>query len=458
MGRRGSRKSTSGCKTCKIRRIKCDETHPACHRCTSTGRKCDGYAAQSMRQVSIYNNRTQAQYQAFDFFIDQVLPGMTHVVDTEFWGRFLLQASHADSIVWLATTSMSELVRQLQPGNADRQLALQWYTRSIHELQTRIKRQMKWSVVCSITAILYICIECLLDNMDGVLSIYQQAMQHINGVRNDAVNTSIVPLLRHITVANGLQVSPRSISGECMSTTDAQETLYGLISESHQFVCHVESERQFRPKHWLPPTDLFNRRDYLLAKLQGWASATYRIHDKTHHTLSWSCMHLAHLNYVVWVSAILDTEMGFDEYHSIFEEMLQHAGNAINATSRPSFSFETRVIPSLGFVATRCRHPTIRRRAIQLLHCGPQIENTRSAASTIAFSKRIIAIEESGCATGAYCGVPASLELPPDINRLTDAKVEREFGSCGQVESILKFGRWRLRDNTWFVAIEKTKI
>ncbi|KIW75898.1 hypothetical protein Z517_10643 [Fonsecaea pedrosoi CBS 271.37] len=40
----GSRtKSKTGCRTCKIRKIKCDELMPECRRCTSTGRKCDGY-------------------------------------------------------------------------------------------------------------------------------------------------------------------------------------------------------------------------------------------------------------------------------------------------------------------------------------------------------------------------------------------------------------------------------
>lgn len=29
----------------RIRRIKCDETKPHCQRCTSTGRKCDGYSS-----------------------------------------------------------------------------------------------------------------------------------------------------------------------------------------------------------------------------------------------------------------------------------------------------------------------------------------------------------------------------------------------------------------------------
>ncbi|KAI9147105.1 putative C6 transcription factor [Paramyrothecium foliicola] len=36
-------KSKFGCRTCKIRRVKCDETWPSCLKCQSTGRTCDGY-------------------------------------------------------------------------------------------------------------------------------------------------------------------------------------------------------------------------------------------------------------------------------------------------------------------------------------------------------------------------------------------------------------------------------
>ncbi|PYH86436.1 sugar transporter [Aspergillus uvarum CBS 121591] len=37
-------KSKLGCKTCKIRRIKCDLARPSCVKCFSTGRTCDGYS------------------------------------------------------------------------------------------------------------------------------------------------------------------------------------------------------------------------------------------------------------------------------------------------------------------------------------------------------------------------------------------------------------------------------
>ncbi|KAL2069623.1 hypothetical protein VTL71DRAFT_14302 [Oculimacula yallundae] len=36
-------KVKTGCKTCRIRKVKCDENKPSCKKCLSTGRKCDGY-------------------------------------------------------------------------------------------------------------------------------------------------------------------------------------------------------------------------------------------------------------------------------------------------------------------------------------------------------------------------------------------------------------------------------
>ncbi|QKX63254.1 uncharacterized protein TRUGW13939_10423 [Talaromyces rugulosus] len=41
-GRSGP-KVKSGCRTCKIRKVKCDEGKPSCYRCSSSSRVCDGY-------------------------------------------------------------------------------------------------------------------------------------------------------------------------------------------------------------------------------------------------------------------------------------------------------------------------------------------------------------------------------------------------------------------------------
>ncbi|KAF7916443.1 uncharacterized protein EAE97_012103 [Botrytis byssoidea] len=40
-------KPKNGCNTCKLRRVKCDETKPGCTRCQNFGRVCDGYELKS---------------------------------------------------------------------------------------------------------------------------------------------------------------------------------------------------------------------------------------------------------------------------------------------------------------------------------------------------------------------------------------------------------------------------
>lgn len=44
-------KARTGCLTCRKRRVKCDEIHPACQRCLKGGRECEGYSDTSLDKV-----------------------------------------------------------------------------------------------------------------------------------------------------------------------------------------------------------------------------------------------------------------------------------------------------------------------------------------------------------------------------------------------------------------------
>ncbi|QYT00138.1 Zn(2)-C6 fungal-type domain-containing protein [Trichoderma simmonsii] len=65
MGRKGSAKVRTGCVTCKRRKIKCDETRPACRKCTSTGRVCAGYRAKPTGHYS-WEELLRPRWQASD--------------------------------------------------------------------------------------------------------------------------------------------------------------------------------------------------------------------------------------------------------------------------------------------------------------------------------------------------------------------------------------------------------
>ncbi|KAF7559878.1 hypothetical protein G7046_g4262 [Stylonectria norvegica] len=74
--RRGHTKSRRGCYNCKRRRIKCQETHPACGHCTKTGLKCEYPAAplithQPHDQIPLFSLQDM---RFFQHFLTQCVP------------------------------------------------------------------------------------------------------------------------------------------------------------------------------------------------------------------------------------------------------------------------------------------------------------------------------------------------------------------------------------------------
>ncbi|KAH8893092.1 hypothetical protein GQ53DRAFT_122989 [Thozetella sp. PMI_491] len=111
------KKSRTGCTTCKIRKVKCDEEKPACRRCTSTGRVCDGYAV--VREYDSLRHKTQStcppllqpsagtipgtenERRFFHCFRAATQEGVTIQVDTvaSFWANLAPRLAHHDEAV-----------------------------------------------------------------------------------------------------------------------------------------------------------------------------------------------------------------------------------------------------------------------------------------------------------------------------------------------------------------------
>ncbi|KAF2677407.1 hypothetical protein K458DRAFT_319508, partial [Lentithecium fluviatile CBS 122367] len=125
-------KTKTGCLTCRIRRVKCDEAKPICQRCESTGRKCDGYTTPSanMHPYSIaYTppqlmlpsvpgldlNSTEEQ-EAFHFYKYHTASELSGFFDSSFWQFEVLQASHTLPAIRHAIIAMAALHRKFIVG------------------------------------------------------------------------------------------------------------------------------------------------------------------------------------------------------------------------------------------------------------------------------------------------------------------------------------------------------
>ncbi|TDZ18969.1 Aspercryptin biosynthesis cluster-specific transcription regulator atnN [Colletotrichum orbiculare MAFF 240422] len=134
MTRKGQPKVRTGCLTCKSRKVKCDEAKPACVRCTSTGRKCDGYAVvvPSNRALARARSRTMrlnaalAQASAawdgdmdeekvLEHFRRKIAPMMPGHLEGQFWTDIMPRMSRTEPSFRQAMAVISSLM----PGLAD---------------------------------------------------------------------------------------------------------------------------------------------------------------------------------------------------------------------------------------------------------------------------------------------------------------------------------------------------
>ncbi|KKZ64425.1 hypothetical protein EMCG_09583 [[Emmonsia] crescens] len=144
-------RTRSGCLTCRIRRVKCDEAKPSCFRCISTGRKCDGYAPEPLSRTQLaivlreqsqqklmwgrqssdsssiqslqhsswlnYANETEKRY--FDLFRSDTARISGGLFSPVFWESLVLQVSHRELAIKHGIIALGALHRRFQLESTD---------------------------------------------------------------------------------------------------------------------------------------------------------------------------------------------------------------------------------------------------------------------------------------------------------------------------------------------------
>ncbi|KAH8841390.1 hypothetical protein ACKVWC_008546 [Pyricularia oryzae] len=216
-------KVKSGCRTCKVRRVKCDEGRPACQRCVSTRRVCEGYgiwgggsqvyspavaaaAAASANANAVTLSQagevrrqtvTESEYRYLDWFKERAKRKLMGPFDWNFWDNLLMQATASEPAVLHAALAISTAhqarftAAAAALGNANHipsmdtpdgleQFTLEQYNKSIRHLnrQPVSGSGSKPAVrVTIITCAVFVCLENLRGN-------YRTAFKHLqNGLR-----------------------------------------------------------------------------------------------------------------------------------------------------------------------------------------------------------------------------------------------------------------------------------
>ncbi|KAL2870338.1 uncharacterized protein BJX67DRAFT_280640 [Aspergillus lucknowensis] len=189
-GRGGTSRVKSGCRTCKIRKVKCDEHFPVCQRCVSTGRICDGYgvwggggndygsrqpprAPSDTSTIMDYHPLTRIstlvastdEKASFQWFRVRTLTKIPGSYISDFWTTILLQAGHTDQAAWHAILALSSTHQRgfvhTNPGpeNMLEHSTSRNLIKAVHHLHSHFSSQDKLScrvvlIVCLVFVVL----------------------------------------------------------------------------------------------------------------------------------------------------------------------------------------------------------------------------------------------------------------------------------------------------------------
>ncbi|KAF2106005.1 hypothetical protein BDV96DRAFT_694484 [Lophiotrema nucula] len=194
--RRYGAKTRTGCITCKARRVKCDEARPYCSRCTSTGRRCDGYTQDQAQFKTITLSQISAfQYSIpvhsasgngvryLEFYHRCGASTLSGIFDTEFWSRIVMQMAQSEATIRHALIALGFLLKS-EPGSLkharseaasekqDKTLLLN-YNKALRSLADRMAEPTYAPEVGFVACLLFICIEYVRGN-------YHAAFTHLS--------------------------------------------------------------------------------------------------------------------------------------------------------------------------------------------------------------------------------------------------------------------------------------
>ncbi|RDW62448.1 hypothetical protein BP6252_11881 [Coleophoma cylindrospora] len=209
-------KTRTGCKTCKLRRVKCDDGKPFCARCLKFGVDCDGYEVEerpktikshSLREILPKTNAPGAlilpspvklpfvaafqdpqEYSYFLYFQDEAVIDIASEFDRHLWHGVILQASWNEPSLGQLIASLGAMYKAVGPKalrlskeetHPHQQYAFQQYGRAIKAVQARISIDQHQDVtrIALIASLLIYCFENLYGELPSAIGHLEGALQ-----------------------------------------------------------------------------------------------------------------------------------------------------------------------------------------------------------------------------------------------------------------------------------------
>ncbi|KAI1502117.1 hypothetical protein F5X99DRAFT_418047 [Biscogniauxia marginata] len=472
MARKGSPKVRTGCLTCKIRKVKCDEVKPYCHRCVSTGRKCDGYApTQPSTSLQWHRPRSHfpdvnsaAEIRHLQFFWEVAAPRLSGPMEPYFWTNLVLQFGSFEPAVRHSVIAISSLYERLHRDPAaarllpDDGVVLRHYNAAIQEMKSQESVPLVL-LVC----VLFICIEFLRGNREAAIQHCKHGICLLETVESSYpwAKEYLSPIFRRLSLfpfffGSGSESFPKLVGVEDNippafdNIAEAQYHVDNVVRRTVRLLRRGDPYRLGHLRQDPVPEELLIEQNEIRAMLSAWHASFLALKSKpdilgTPNEMICNIL----MRYEVariWADMTLEqNETAYDKYLDKFRLLIDEAANLASSKSfggleprdNPTFSFEMGFVPLLFYIVMKCRCLNTRIRGLSLVkRLGARRETLWEIGTVYATGKRIIEIEhgvlldQSGQpSTEAICpGLPADemrvretttdpkLRVKPDLN------------------------------------------
>ncbi|KAI0885898.1 uncharacterized protein GGS22DRAFT_200036 [Annulohypoxylon maeteangense] len=201
-------KVKTGCRTCKIRKVKCDESFPSCKRCLSTGRICEGYGiwgggtrsnptssisphTKSLEKVIFaptpIKTATKEESRYLEWFTHRSAFKLPGIFRLELWDKLVFQAASTEPAVRHAILALGSAHKRegraniSAPGSAldkEEHFTLQHYSKAITHLQPHFSARDNSSIrVGLLTCLIFVIMELIRGHWKTAIAHLQSGLK-----------------------------------------------------------------------------------------------------------------------------------------------------------------------------------------------------------------------------------------------------------------------------------------
>ncbi|KAJ8103685.1 hypothetical protein POJ06DRAFT_204448 [Lipomyces tetrasporus] len=425
-------RNTTGCLTCRIRKVRCDETKPDCVRCTSTGRKCDGYPPPQVRVSKKRSSKSPGssspssplallwsveECRGFAYFQTRTATALSGRFLSPFWNSLVLQAAHNEPAVLQALITVAQFHERLEIGGVDgigqfeglQQAAVRNYSKALsmaRELQS-VANPDATLIAC----VLFVCIELMQNNYNGaymhakhglrILEQLQARQPFSSSSPASDARKLLVQMFRNILNQAFFiyELFGRGRRDLLTPLVDTPPTDFMTLDQAHEALQRIGLliQRSRRIGGGAGSHDVH------CALLRQWQASTARLiaglpsaeAKRAATILQLQAMALSTMN-----DAFLNGDAAFEAATPTFEAIVAGAAELLESedrTQRPSqevnLSFEAGLIGPLYYTAMKCRALRVRLHALLVLGLAPRQEGIWSASMAAGIATRFVKVE-----------------------------------------------------------------